>query len=119
MTWEPIQLAALEALVMRDLDACTEEERAYFARVRFPPEKWSQSPMGDLGGGFWAVAVDEDRVLWYNDIEDGFNVSWFVRRGEIPEDGYWCNQSALGPMLRALQGRAVPSWMPPETLADL
>jgi hypothetical protein len=119
MTWKPICLAELEALMERDLDACPQEERAYFARVAFAPEKWSQSPMGDMGGGFWAVAVDGDRVLWYNDIEDGFNVSHFVLRGEIPRDAYWCNQSALGPMLSALRRAAVPRWSPPQPLPGI
>jgi hypothetical protein len=66
-----------------------------------------------LEGGFWAVAVDDDRVLWYNDVEDGFNVSRFARRGEIPRDEYWCNQSSLRQMLPALRGRpgeAVADW---------
>jgi hypothetical protein len=34
-------------------------------------------------------------VLWYNDIEDGFNVSRFVQWGEIPSDEYWCSQDPL------------------------
>jgi hypothetical protein len=94
-TWTPISLAALQALMAREMDGCAPERRAYFERVSFPPEKWSLPPWGDLGGGFWAVAVDGDRVLWYNDIEEGFNISRFERRGEIPRDEYWCNQTTL------------------------
>jgi hypothetical protein len=114
VTWKPISLANLEALIASDLAACTDEQRAWVARVAFPPEKWSQSPWGDLGGGFWALAVNEDRVLWYNDIEDGFNVSRFTRRGEIPEDGYWCNQSSLGPALGALLVNSSGGCGPPQ-----
>jgi hypothetical protein len=104
MTWEPISIEELTAIIERDLAACTDEERAYFARVRFAPEKWSLPPWGDEGGGFWAVATDGDRVLWYNDIEDGFNVSRFLRRGEIPREEYWCNQSPLDMEIPALRG---------------
>jgi hypothetical protein len=114
--WKPISLPELQALITSDVDACTDEQRAWFARVAFAPEKWSQSPWGDLGGGFWAVAVDEDRVLWYNDIEDGFNVSYFTRRGEIPGDEYWCDKSSLGPALRALPDGPGGRWGPPEPL---
>jgi hypothetical protein len=103
MTWKPISRAELQAMMERDLAECSDEQRAYFARVAFAPEKWSLRPLGDLGGGFWAVAADADRVLWYNDIEDGFNVSRFVHRGRIPDDEYRCNQRTLGEALPALQ----------------
>ena len=42
--------------------------------VAFEPAKWRQSLYGDEGGGFWAIAADGGRVLWFNDIEEGFNV---------------------------------------------
>lgn len=45
--------------------------------------------------GFWAIAVIENRVLWYNDIEEGFNVSNFTEPGTIPSTEYWCNQDEL------------------------
>jgi hypothetical protein len=95
MTWEPIPLAELEQMIERHLAECSEQQRSFFARVAIPPEKWRQSPYGDCGGGFWAVAVFGDRVLWYNDIEEGFNISKFKRRGEIPRNEYWCNQDRL------------------------
>ena len=53
------------------------------------PEKWLNDPLGDLGGGFWVVAIVGDRGIYYNDIEDGFNVSTFTSWGEI--DDYVCN----------------------------
>jgi hypothetical protein len=68
----------------------SDEEQTYFKRVAFEPTNWSQSPYGDEGGGFWAVAADDNRVLWYNDIEDGFNVSTCAEWGTIPADEYWC-----------------------------
>jgi len=104
MTWQPISLSELQALMERELAECSHEQRAYFARVSLAPEKWSHAPEGELGGGFWAVAADGDRVLWYNDIEDGFNVSRFERRGEIPRDEYGANQSPLRWALSGLRG---------------
>jgi hypothetical protein len=49
VTWEPISLAELEVMIERDLDACSGGERTYFGRVALSPEKWSQSPWGDMG----------------------------------------------------------------------
>ena len=81
------------------------------------PAKWQLSPWGDLGGGFWVIAVMEDRVLWYNDIEDGFNVSRFVTLGTIPSTEYWCNQDELRWALPALAGQPQGKLGPPEPLS--
>jgi hypothetical protein len=80
----------------RDLVACSENVRAIYARTAITPEKWRQSPWGGGGGGFWVVAVSGENVLWYNDIEEGFNVSRFIAHGRIPDDEYWRNQDLLG-----------------------
>ncbi|WP_337177218.1 hypothetical protein [Paludisphaera sp.] len=61
--------------------------------VRVPPTKWRQSPWGDLGGGFWAVGLIGRQVIWYNDLEGGFNVSPYAEFGTIAK--YWCNQDEL------------------------
>lgn len=67
--------------------------RSEWARIRIEPEKWRCSPWGDATGGFWAVAIEDDRVLWFNDIEEGFNWSRYTTRGTIDE--YLCNQTEL------------------------
>jgi hypothetical protein len=69
-------------------------------RIRIEPEKWQCSPWGDEGGGFWAVALLRGEVVWYNDIEDGFNTSPFTTRGVIAK--YWCNQTEFGQFLGSL-----------------
>jgi hypothetical protein len=101
--WKPKSLSDLNAMIAEDLKACAPELRALYARTQVPPEKWGQAPWGDPGGGFWAIAVHEGRVLWYNDIEAGFNVSPFSRWGEI---GYYvCNQDELQYALPKLAGQ--------------
>jgi hypothetical protein len=95
MTWEPISHAELSSLIAEELPECSAEHREVWERTRIEPQKWRQTPWGDEGGGFWAVAVLGDQVLWFNDIEYGFNVSTFTTPGEIPEGQYWCNQDAL------------------------
>lgn len=94
--WSPIPLDELEKLIAQDLADCSDDQRTVYARTAITPRKWSQSPHGDLGGGFWAIAVSGSKVLWYNDIEDGFNVSRFDTHGRIPADEYWCNEDPLG-----------------------
>lgn len=95
MTWKPIDHRELHAIVERDLAACSAQQRSFFASIAIEPEKWRHSVLGAEGGGFWAIAIHDKRVLWFNDIEDGFNISTFEVRGELPENEYWCNQDSL------------------------
>src|SRR5690242_11212796 len=92
MTLGPNERLALEARLSRELSDCSEEQKRFFAQVCISPSRWKLSPWGDASGGFWVVAVHFDRVLWYNDVEDGFNVSRYEVTGQIPEAEYWCNQ---------------------------
>lgn len=75
-------------------DRMTQEQKRLWDVVQIAPAKWKQFPWGDVGDGFWVVGVIGNRVLWYNDIEEGFNRSTFSKFGEIVE--YWCNQDELG-----------------------
>jgi hypothetical protein len=102
-----------------DLSECSADQQGFFRRTSIAPAKWRLAPWGDQGGGFWAVAVYLDRVLWYNDIEDGFNVSRFESQGEIPRDEYWCNQDSLRGALPRMQGEPRPRLGPPEPVDDV
>lgn len=68
-------------------------DRRLWEAISFTPEKWAQHPWGDKGDGFWVVAVIGRSVIWYNDIEEGFNISRYTKYGTIDE--YWCNQDEL------------------------
>jgi hypothetical protein len=61
--------------------------------IRVEPAKWQLHPWGDMGGGFWVVAIFGQYVLWFNDIEGGFNLSRYRAFGKIDE--YCCNQDEL------------------------
>lgn len=65
----------------------------FWQLIRIDPQKWQEKTMGAEGDGFWAVAICGRRVIWYNDIEEGFNMSQYTLYGHI--DGYWCNQYDL------------------------
>ena len=92
-TWSPITLGELSDLVTTSLAVMQARDRRLWDLVRVPPVKWCQHPWGDLGGGFWVVGLIGRQVLWYNDIEDGFNVSRYDEVGTITE--YWSNQDEL------------------------
>jgi hypothetical protein len=66
---------------------------ALWEAIRIPPIKWRLSPWGNKGGGFWVVGILGRRVIWFNDIEDGFNVSHYDSPGVIAE--YLCDQDEL------------------------
>ena len=110
-------LAELDALVAQELKECPPQWRALYERAGIEPEKWQLPPWGDEGSGFWVVAIHEGRVLWYNDIEEGWNVSTFSRRGLI--DGYWCNQDPLELALPQLAGEPGVRLGPPQPIGDL
>lgn len=76
----------------------TPEQAILWKSIRITPEKWPQHPWGDLGGGFWVVGIFGRTVIWYNDIEDGFNLSGY-RPGNIIHE-YICMQDELQWTLR-------------------
>lgn len=119
MSWKPLTGDEVQSVVGAELIDCSDDQRAYFASVAIEPQRWRQSPWGDESGGFWAVAVDHDRVLWFNDFEEGFNVSRFTDRGTIPEREYWCNQDPLRIALTELASgtNAGGKWGPPIPLS--
>jgi hypothetical protein len=98
--WQPIPLEELDALVSESVGKSDVPSRNLFAALRIEPEKWALSPWGDKGGGFWVVGVLGRTAIWYNDIEDGFNVSRFEEWGRLSE--YWCNQLELTHVLARL-----------------
>jgi hypothetical protein len=91
--WKPITRKALLARIAQGYDAMNEPSRRLWEAVRIEPEKWQQHPYGDPGLGFWAVAIVGRTVIWYNDIENGFNRSTYSEYGTI--DDYWCNDDEL------------------------
>ena len=103
MDWQPIDLESLQRRIAEGVQAADDDLRCFYDQVACEPAKWTLNPWGDKGGGFWAVAVHEGRVLWFNDIEDGFNVSAFEREGAIPDDQYRCNQDEIHHALRTLR----------------
>lgn len=109
MKWAPLTLKALEDMIVQGLEGMDDAVRVAWEAMRIEPEKWQCSPWGDEGGGFWAVAAKDGYVVWYNDIENGFNISQFTKRGIIDE--YLCNETTFEQFLLGLpEARAAENW---------
>ena len=93
MDWQPITSDELRDKISAACLRMKAPIERLWEAIRITPERWQQHPYGDLGNGFWVVAVIGEMVVWYNDIEDGFNRSTYKEWGTI--DQYHCNQDEL------------------------
>lgn len=93
MEWKPISEGELWDLINAAYENMTPTQRKIWEIIKVTPVKWNEESMGRLGNGFWVVAIIGSSVIWYNDIEGGFNQSSYNSCGEIAE--YWCNQDEL------------------------
>ncbi|KLT68744.1 MULTISPECIES: hypothetical protein [unclassified Flavobacterium] len=91
--WEPISFNELSDEIQKSEPDLSEELSNFWQSIKIDPIKWSEKDYGDEGGGFWVVALCGDKIIWYNDIEEGFNISNYNKLGEIKD--YCCNQDEL------------------------
>ena len=93
MTWS----ATTESQIWDAINAAeakmSAEQLRLWECISIIPNKWVQRTYGDLVGGFWAVAILGRFVVWFNDIEDGFDISEYSVYGEIT--GYGASQDSL------------------------
>jgi hypothetical protein len=100
MAWQAMAEVELLDRIAEAETSMTDREKLLWQAIRVRPCKWKQSPQGDFGGGFWVVGILGELVVWFNDIEDGFNWSGYVCHGEI--GSYRCNQDELAIVIRNL-----------------
>lgn len=93
MDWQPTSEAEIWDEMNAAWDRMNIPQRRLWQAIRINPEKWQLHPWGDAGGGFWVVGVIGNIVVWYNDIEGGFNRSRYKRYGSLEQ--YFCNQDEL------------------------
>lgn len=91
--WKPLSENKLAAMIEEAELFMSPGCLKFWDYIKVRPQKWSLSPQGDEGGGFWVVAVCGRTCIYYNDIEEGFNLSSWESFGRI--DRYGCNQSDL------------------------
>jgi len=91
--WNPISLDELVNEINESETDLNGELWNFWQLIKICPTKWEEHEYGKEGGGFWVVAICGEKVIWYNDIEEGFNISSYTNIGTI--DGYYCNQDEL------------------------
>jgi hypothetical protein len=80
---EPIEEEKIWDLINKFFVKMSIPQRRLWETIRIDPEKWEQHPYGDEGKGFWVVAIYGKNIIWYNDIENGFNRSHYKKYGVI------------------------------------
>ena len=98
--WMPISKIEIYNEILISEKEMDQEIYKFWKLISIIPEKWQEEKYGNEGGGFWSVAIFGNRVIWYNDIEDGFNISEYKLYGQI--DKYLCNQDNLNETLEQL-----------------
>ncbi|MCE9577177.1 MAG: hypothetical protein K8W52_28775 [Deltaproteobacteria bacterium] len=90
---EPPARAFIDAMIADSLAAFDDDVRAAWARIRIEPALWRCADPEAPRERYWAIAIEDDQVLWYNDIEHGINRSALAEHGIISEHG--CDQTEL------------------------
>lgn len=91
--WTPITENEIDEKLNKTQLELTGDLLNFWQLILVEPQKWSEKEYGNEGNGFWVVAIAGKRVIWYNDIEEGFNISSYTNYGEIEE--YLSHQDEL------------------------
>ena len=102
MTWKPISRDELNVLILNSYSEMSDNEKAFWNHIKIDLRKWNALPWSKEGKGFWVVGLFGQNVLWYNDIEEGFNLSQYSEYGEIRQ--YLCKQTSLQQVIHSLVG---------------
>lgn len=94
--WSPISIDELEALISLQLAECSQEERERFSRCSVPLAPAWIDRDGNAEAVF-IVARRGDIAMYYEDIEEGFNLSTLHPDGSIAIPGFeqWSLRIAL------------------------
>ena len=94
--WQPIALDELAHLVQRQLAECEPAQREAFRQLQIPPRAMPIVRGGKVESVF-AVAERGNEVLYYEDVEEGFNISSLDTSGAVAKPGYeqWDLKHAL------------------------
>jgi hypothetical protein len=92
-SWTPATAAAVRAIVHRDLADCDAVQTAVFNRYSVDPHPEPIVRYGQIDTVI-VVAQKGYKVLYWEDIEEGFNSSPVDDQGRIAE--HWCNQRHIG-----------------------
>ena len=86
-TWKPISAPELEKLLHRQLADCSAAQVAAFETVRVDPYQVPIVRDGNVEKVF-VVAQKGSEVMYYEDVEEGFNISRLTSDGAIAAPGF-------------------------------
>ncbi|MUV12587.1 hypothetical protein [Noviluteimonas gilva] len=85
-SWQPVTTAELAALLEAQLADCSLEQKQLFERIKVAPRLAPIDRSGNVEHVF-VVAQVRDLALYYEDVEEGFNISPLGQGGEIASPG--------------------------------
>ena len=91
-TWQPITVAELEAIVAKQLGDCLPQQQAAFAKYRVPFYPVALARFGAIESALVVAALPRG-LLYFEDVEEGFEVGIPDAEGVLPNQG--CNQLEL------------------------
>lgn len=103
MDWSPATEPFIHDQIRTDEAQMSADQLRIWRCIAITPVKWALKPQGDLTGDFWVVAIFGRYVIWYNDIEDGFDVSRYSSFGKIDE--YYASQYELRHIMQQIVER--------------
>jgi len=90
--WSPISESELKELIQAQLLECSADQKVVFEKYRVPLQKAQIVRSGNVEEVF-VVAKKGSEVMYFEDVEEGFNFSPISERGEILKPGW--NQDEL------------------------
>ena len=104
--WKPATVAEVKQILEVDLAACDPEQLAVFERYAVEPYPAPILRYGQTESVIVVARRNGEEVIYWEDVEEGFNVSPIDRSGTILE--HWCNQDQLPFALNAwVEGRSL------------
>jgi hypothetical protein len=101
-SWQPVTLKELESLIAAQLADCSPDQQQLFERCKVAPRLTPIDRGGNIESVF-VVAQARDLVMYYEDVENGFNISPLSPNGAIASPGYeqWELRHALRHLVAA------------------
>ena len=112
MEWKPATIDEVKEIVKADLKRCNADQVAVFQQYSVEP---LLAPIVRYGKeeSVVVVARKSNEVIYWEDVEEGFNISVVGPEGRILE--HWCNQDNLSVALNRLiqpRERRTGNWGP-------
>jgi hypothetical protein len=91
-SWKPVTAQELDRIISDGLLSCSANERAVFESHKVMPYSVPIVRLGKVETAF-VIAEFGEHVLYYEDVEEGFEMTGLDAAGRIPIQG--CNQYSL------------------------